>query len=312
MQRESMVQIVKEKPVVWDIAIIGGGATGASIALDAASRGFQVVLLEQSDFGKGTSSRSTKLVHGGVRYLAQGNVSLVRDALRERTRLAHNAPHVVNERSFVVPCSNFLEFLWYRLGFLVYDALAGKSSYRRSSSLSSSSCLQAAPSLRPERARWGVRYSDGQFDDARLLIDMIRTASDHGAVAINYASVVELKKNSNGKLDGLRFIDQETGEGISITARCIVNACGPFCDAIRKQDEPTSEPMITASQGVHIVLPKEFLPGDSAIIVPKTSDGRVLFLIPWHERVVVGTTDTPIAEAYPWSRERRMPRSSSS
>ncbi|MCU0708022.1 MAG: glycerol-3-phosphate dehydrogenase/oxidase [Pirellula sp.] len=295
MQRDAMVQIAKQKTDDWDIAVIGGGVTGASIALDAASRGYQVILLEQSDFGKGTSSRSTKLVHGGVRYLAQGNISLVRDALRERTRLATNAPHVVHERSFVVPCGGLFEFMWYRLGLVVYDALAGTSNYRRSSGLTGHACLEAVPTLRPERARWGVRYSDGQFDDARLLIDLVRTACDQGAVAINYASVIELNKSATGKLNGLRCIDQETGEEISIGTRCIVNACGPFCDAMRKQDEPTSESMIAASQGVHIVLPKDFLPGDSAIIVPKTSDGRVLFLIPWHERVLVGTTDTPIS-----------------
>lgn len=297
MDRDAMLQIAARRRDPWDIAIIGGGATGASIALDAASRGLQVLLVERYDFGKGTSSRSTKLVHGGVRYLAQGNIALVRDALRERGRLASNAPHVVKERSFVVPCRSGLEFAWYRMGFWVYDLLAGRSQYRRSRGLSGRECLERAATLRPDRARSGILYSDGQFDDARLVIDLLRTACQFGAVAINYANVDRLVKNEHGRVAGLRWVDAETGQTMQVAARCIVNASGPFCDAIRRLDSPNAEPMVAASQGVHVVLPRSFLPGDTAIIIPKTSDGRVLFLIPWHDRVVVGTTDTPIPDA---------------
>lgn len=297
MDRNAMLRIVAQRRDPWDIAIIGGGATGTSIALDAASRGLQVLLVERSDFGKGTSSRSTKLVHGGVRYLAQGNIALVRDALRERGRLAANAPHVVHERSFVVPCRNWFEFAWYRLGFWVYDLLAGTSQFHRSRGMNGRECISRIPTLRPDRARSGILYSDGQFDDARLVIDILRTACDLGAVAINYAEVDQLAKDDRGTVQGLRFIEQETGQAFQASARCIVNASGPFCDGVRRLDRSDAEPMVAASQGVHVVLPREFMPGDSAIIVPKTSDGRVLFLIPWHDRVVVGTTDTPIPTA---------------
>lgn len=297
MDRDAMLRTVSQGRDPWDIAVIGGGATGASIALDAASRGLRVILLERSDFGKGTSSRSTKLVHGGVRYLAQGNIALVRDALRERGRLARNAPHVVHERSFLVPCRNWLEFAWYRVGFWMYDALAGKSDYRRSHGMRGGECLKQASTLRSDRARWGILYSDGQFDDARLLIDILRTACSLGAVAVNYANVERLAKDPSGRIEGLRFIDLETAQAIDISARCVINATGPFCDGVRRLDQFDTEPMVAASQGVHIVLPRSFLPGDLAIIVPKTSDGRVLFLIPWHDRVVVGTTDTPIPDA---------------
>jgi glycerol-3-phosphate dehydrogenase len=297
MDRDTMLRIASKRSDPWDIVVIGGGATGVSIALDAASRGLQVLLLERHDFGKGTSSRSTKLVHGGVRYLAQGNIALVRDALRERGRLGRNASHVVHERSFVVPCRSWLEFAWYRLGFWVYDLLSGRSQYRRSQGISSGVCLKRAATLRPDRARYGILYSDGQFDDARLVIDLLQTACHEGAVAINYASVEQLVKDPRGKISGLRFVDEETGQAIDVSARCIVNATGPFCDGVRRLDMPGAEAMVAASQGVHIVLPRSFLPGDSAIIVPKTSDGRVLFLIPWHDRVVVGTTDTPIPDA---------------
>ncbi len=297
MDRDLMLRTATQRREPWDIAVIGGGATGASIALDAASRGLSVLLLERSDFGKGTSSRSTKLVHGGVRYLAQGNISLVRDALRERGRLARNAPHVVHERSFVVPCRSWFEFAWYRLGFWVYDLLAGKSDYRRSHGMRGKECIQRVSTLKPDRARWGVLYSDGQFDDTRLLIDILRTACSLGAVAINYANVDRIVKDTSGNISGLRFVDLETDQAIEVTARCIVNAAGPFCDGVRQLDQHDCEPMVAASQGVHVVLPRSFLPGDTAIIVPKTSDGRVLFLIPWHDRIVVGTTDTPIPDA---------------
>jgi glycerol-3-phosphate dehydrogenase len=297
MDRDAMLRIAGQRSDPWDLVVIGGGATGASIALDAAGRGLQVLLLDRYDFGKGTSSRSTKLVHGGVRYLAQGNIALVRDALRERERLAHNASHVVHERTFAVPCRHWLECAWYRLGFWVYDWLAGKSQYHRSQAVSGRDLLTRIPTLRPDRARAGILYSDGQFDDARLVIDLVRTACASGAVAINYADVHQLLKDARGRVSGLRFEDQETGQSIQVAARCIVNASGPFCDGVRQLDTPSIEPMVAASQGVHIVLPRAFLSGDTAIIVPKTSDGRVLFLIPWHDRIVVGTTDTPIPEA---------------
>lgn len=279
---------------VWDMVVIGGGATGASVALDAASRGYSVALIERSDFGKGTSSRATKLVHGGVRYLAQGNISLVREALHERTLLRQNAPHLVRELSFVVPCKNIFEKYWYRLGFWVYDWLAGASGFHRARGLTPSECMKLAPGLSPQKARGGVLYSDGQFDDSRLLISILQTATEHGAAVVNYANVESLSKDVSSRVDGVVFRDLETGDAYSLKSRCVINATGPFVDEVRRLDSGNNDTMVSASQGVHIVLSKAFLRGNSAVIVPKTSDGRVLFLIPWHDHVVVGTTDTPI------------------
>lgn len=296
-ERAAMLLHATSQAEPFDVLIIGGGATGAYIALDAASRGLRVALLEQHDFGKGTSSRSTKLVHGGVRYLAQGNIMLVRDALHEQSLLVRNAPHLVRELSLIVPCSAWWERWWYGIGFRVYRALAGKTSFAKARSLSGDACLQRIPTLKSERARGGVLYSDGQFDDSRLLLNLLQSAAEHGAAIVNYAEVIELTCDERGRLNGVRFRDGETGDLHTLRARCIVNATGPFCDRIRRMATPDAQAMVAASQGVHIVLPAAFLPGETAIIVPKTSDGRVLFLIPWHDRIVVGTTDTPIPAA---------------
>lgn len=297
MDRARMVQALVAPECDLDLLVVGGGATGASVLLDAAARGLRVALLERSDFGKGTSSRSTKLVHGGVRYLAQGNIGLVREALHERTLLQQNAPHVVHELSFLVPCSGWWERWWYGLGFWVYGWLAGKNAYRATTSLSAEECLRRIPTLRANRARGGVLYSDGQFDDCRLLVEFLRTAVDHGGLAVNYAAVEGLIKDPDGRVRGVRWRDRETGEEHSVRARCVVNATGPFCDHVRSMDRSSAEPLVAASQGVHLVLPASFLQGATALIVPKTSDGRVLFLIPWLGHVVVGTTDTPIPKA---------------
>ncbi|XZE22406.1 FAD-dependent oxidoreductase [Pirellulaceae bacterium SH449] len=294
MKREAGIKKLIERTTPWDVLVIGGGATGASILLDAAARGLSVILLEKHDFGKGTSSRSTKLVHGGVRYLAQGNVSLVRDALRERTRLRNNAPHVVKEMSFLVPCRNLWQRCWYGLGFKVYDLLAGRSGFRKSRLLSRQSSLQAVPTIRPEQAAGGVLYSDGQFDDARLLINILQTAVEQGGTALNYFPVIDILKDQSGRASGVAANDSESGQTYQIHARAIINATGPFCDSLRAQDSPNAQPLVATSQGIHLVLPKEFLPGDTAVIVPKTSDGRVIFMIPWYDHVVVGTTDTPL------------------
>ena len=281
----------------FDFVVIGGGATGASVALDAAARGFTVALLEQHDFGKGTSSRSTKLVHGGVRYLAQGNITLVRDALHERTRLRENAPHVVHEMSFIVPCANRFDQYWFRFGFWLYDRLSGKSGFRKARSISQAECVRRVPTLEPSKAVGGVLYSDGQFDDSRLLLSMLQSAVEQGAVVLNYARVEQLVKDDAGKIVAVAVYDLESGLTHRIQAGCVINATGPFCDAVRKLDVTDCDDMVAASQGVHIVLDRTFLPGDTAVIVPKTSDGRVIFMIPWLGHVLVGTTDTPIDRA---------------
>jgi glycerol-3-phosphate dehydrogenase len=278
----------------WDMVVIGGGATGVGVALDAASRGYSVCLLEQSDFGKGTSSRSTKLVHGGVRYLKQGNISLVREALHERSLLLKNAPHVVRDLPFIIPCPNQWQAFFYGTGLKVYDLLAGKDNLDRSHRLRRSQVLQRIATLNPRTCAAGILYHDGQFDDARLLVNLAQTASQQGATLINYARVTGLSKASDGKVSGVRWTDLESGRELESQARVVINATGPFCDAVRRLDEAAATPMVAASQGIHLVLPKRFLPGDTAMMVPKTSDGRVVFLIPWHDRAVLGTTDTGI------------------
>ena len=275
---------------------MGGGATGVGVAVDAASRGYGVVLFEQSDFGKGTSSRSTKLVHGGVRYLQQGNISLVMDALKERGLLLRNAPHIVRDLQFVVPNYQWWEAPFYGLGLKVYDVLAGRYGFGRSQLLSREEVLERIPTLEQDGLRGGVQYHDGQFDDSRLLVNLAQTACEQGACLLNYARVVRLHKDAGGYVSGLTVRDDESGREHEVHARCVVNATGPFCDGVRRLDDREAAPMIAPSQGVHIVLPRDFLPGETAIMVPHTRDGRVMFAIPWHGHVLVGTTDTPIAE----------------
>lgn len=288
-----MLARLARHPGPWDIAIIGGGATGAGIAVDAASRGYSVVLLEQSDFGKGTSSRSTKLVHGGVRYLQQGNVSLVREALRERTILLRNAPHVVSSLPLVVPAYAQWERVFYGAGLTAYDLLAGQSGFGRSAMLSRRTTLERLPQLQPGGLRGGVLYYDGQFDDTRLLINLVQTAAEHGAVLLNYARVTGVS-TSAGRVDGVVATDEESGPEIRVQARAVINATGAFADSIRTLVTATDHPMIAPSQGAHVVLDRSFLSGPTALMVPRVGDGRVMFAIPWRGHTLVGTTDTPI------------------
>lgn len=278
----------------WDMIIIGGGATGVGIALDAASRGHDVVLFEQSDFGKGTSSRSTKLVHGGVRYLQQGNVPLVMEALKERGILHQNAPHLVSDLPFVVPNYKWWEAPFYGVGMRVYDVLAGRYGFGHSRNLSVEETVELIPTIETDGLKGGVEYHDGQFDDARLLIHLLMTAWEQGATALNYCGVTAVTRGSDGFVNGVVVHDAESHEDMSVEGRVVINATGAYTDAVRRMDNPDARPIIRPSQGVHIVLDRSFLPGEAAIMVPKTDDGRVLFAIPWHERVLVGTTDTPI------------------
>jgi glycerol-3-phosphate dehydrogenase len=294
MNRDEMLARVARQQQPWDIAIIGGGATGAGIAVDAASRGYSVVLLEQSDFGKGTSSRSTKLIHGGVRYMAQGNLSLVREGLQERSRLRRNAPHVVTSLPLIIPAYDWWERPWYGTGLKLYDLLAGRSEFGRSRIISREETPRALPTLQPNSLNGGVLYHDGQFDDARLLIHLVWTAFEQGAALLNYARVSGISKNTAGRIDGVVVNDLESGRELRLSARVVVNATGAFADKVRQLAAPAIEPMIAPSQGTHIVLPREFLPGDTAIMIPRVGDGRVMFAIPWRAHTLVGTTDTPI------------------
>jgi glycerol-3-phosphate dehydrogenase len=294
MQRDEMLRKIRERREPWDIAVIGGGATGVGVAVDAASRGLDVVLVEAHDFGKGTSSRSTKLVHGGVRYLEQGNVALVMSALKERGLMRQNAPHLVHDLAFVVPNYSWWEAPFYGIGLKLYDLLAGKYGFGPSKLLSREETLERLPALDPTELRGGVVYYDGQFDDARLLVHLAMTAADCGGTLVNYCPATGLMRDADGYVNGLTARDEETGEELSIPARIVVNATGVFTDTIRRMADPGIDPIVVTSQGIHLVFDRSFLKSDTALMVPRTSDGRVLFVIPWHGHAVAGTTDTPL------------------
>ncbi len=308
MNRAEMIQRLRVRRDPWDMVIIGGGATGVGIAIDAAARGYEVALIEQSDFGKGTSSRSTKLVHGGVRYLEQGNISLVMEALRERGLMRQNAPHLVRDLAFVVPNYDWWEAPFYGLGLKLYNVLAGKYGFGDSQILTREETLERLPALKTEGLRGGVVYYDGQFDDARLLIHMAMTAVEQGATLANYVRAAGFSRAEDGFLDGVSARDAETGEEFQLAARAVINATGPFADSVRQIDNPEARPMIAPSQGAHLVFGGSILRGDAAILVPHTRDGRVLFAIPWHGHTVVGTTDTPVpsAELDPQAQEQEI------
>ena len=295
MNRNSSLNRIRNANEPFDVAIIGGGASGLGAAVDAAARGHRVALFEQADFAKGTSSRSTKLVHGGVRYLQLGNISLVLEALRERGRLTRNAPHLVHSQAFVIPNYSWWEGPFYGIGMKVYDQLAGKLGLEPSRHLSREQTIEQIPTVEQKSLIGGVIYHDGQFDDSRLAVNLAQTASDLGAIVMNYAKCTGLLKE-NDVVCGVEVTDVETGEAFQVRARSVINATGVFVDDVRRMDDAKAKNIVAVSQGIHIVLPKEFLPGNAAIMIPKTADGRVLFAVPWHDHVVVGTTDTPLNE----------------
>src|SRR5215813_7767536 len=297
MNRAETLDRVRAHRGPWDILVIGGGATGVGVAIDAAARGYDVLLLEQSDFGKGTSSRSTKLVHGGVRYLEKGNIGLVMEALKERGVLLQNAPHLVRDLAFVVPNYEWWETPFYGLGLKLYQVLAGKYGFGKSRLLSREETLAQLPTLKTEGLRGGAIYYDGQFDDTRLLIHMVFTAFEQGATLLNYVEVTGLTKEPQGFINGVQARDVETGEDFRSLARVVINATGAFSDRLRQSAEPSASAMIVPSQGIHLVFKHDFLPGNTGVMVPHTSDGRVLFAIPWHGHVLAGTTDTPVSVA---------------
>ena len=293
--RERLLEQLRA-PRTWDLVVIGGGATGLGVALDAAARGLAVALVEADDFAKGTSSRATKLVHGGVRYLAQGDIGLVHEALRERSTLLANAPQVAQRLGFVVPAYRLRDLPFYGAGLKAYDVLAGRRGLGSTELLSAQRTVQLLPSVRRAGLVGGIRYWDGQFDDARLALLLARTAIDRGAVVVNHCAASALLRE-HGKVRGVVARDGESGEVFNLRASCVVNAAGVWVDAVRDMDcDPGAAPrapMVAPSQGVHLVVDRAFLPGTHALMVPKTSDGRVLFAVPWLGRTILGTTDTP-------------------
>lgn len=300
----------------WDMAIVGGGATGLGVALDAAARGLRVVLVEAGDFAQGTSSRSTKLVHGGVRYLAQGNIALVREALHERTHLLHNAPHLAQPLAFTMPTYRWWEAPFYGVGLKLYDALAGKAGLGSTEFLGPTATLAQLPMAQATGLKGGVKYWDGQFNDARLALALARTAATRGALLVNHCQASGLL-HAQGKVVGLSVTDTLTHQTHTLHARCVVNAAGVWVDTLRQQDAAARQAnhantapnstLVAPSQGVHLVVDRAFLGGHTALMVPKTADGRVLFAVPWLGKVILGTTDTPRsdlpAEPQPFKEE---------
>lgn len=297
--REVLLQRLRASSDPWDIIVVGGGATGLGTAVDAASRGFRTLLLEAGDFASGTSSKATKLVHGGVRYLAQGRLSMVREALRERDLLLRNAPHLAWPLGFVIPAYRPTDRLFYGIGLKLYDALAGGRGIGRSRVLSAAETMRSLPNVNRSGLRGGILYFDGQFDDAALALALVHTAAGLGGLLLNYVRVDGFLRPTDhgGKIEGVRATDTETGERFTLRARCVVNATGVWVDALRKADDPGSVAMVAPSQGTHLVLSRAFLPGEHALLVPRTDDGRVLFVVPWLGYTIVGTTDIPRPQA---------------
>jgi glycerol-3-phosphate dehydrogenase len=295
MDRNSLIKSLLDEPQKqWDIIVIGGGATGLGVALDAVTRGYKTILLEQSDFSKGTSSRSTKLVHGGVRYMAQGDILLVIEALHERGLMLKNAPHLTANQEFVIPVYTFWDVFLYTVGLKFYDLLAGRLSMGKSYFINRSKALGRLPLLKPDGLKGGIVYHDGQFDDSRMAVTLARACVENGGTVLNYFRVNTLIKNEKGRITGVRVKDTESGSEYTIHSQLVINATGVFADEIHRMDDPESKPTIRPSQGVHVVLDSSFLQSNSAIMIPKTDDGRVLFAIPWYGKVVAGTTDTPL------------------
>lgn len=296
MNRNKSLQQIEDTPE-WDMIVIGGGATGLGVAVDAASRGFKALLLEQADFAKGTSSRSTKLVHGGVRYLAQGNIRLVREALHERGYILRNAPHLARRQAFIIPIYTFGEKIKYLAGMKLYDWMAGKEQIGHARWLDKTKVIESMPGLKSDDLKGGVLYYDGQFDDARMAISLAWTCEDLGGTVLNYAKVTALTKDARGKLNGVEIADGESGRLYRLKSKTVINATGVFVDEIHRMDSGTEVHTVRPSQGVHLVLPAEFLQTtDSALMIPSTEDGRVLFMVPWHDHLLAGTTDTPLEE----------------
>ncbi|WP_185858113.1 glycerol-3-phosphate dehydrogenase/oxidase [Blattabacterium cuenoti] len=291
LNRNRFVKIL-ENVNIWDIIIIGGGATGLGIALDSSSRGYKTLLLEQSDFSKATSSRSTKLVHGGIRYLAQGNIKLVYEALQERGFLFKNAPHLVKKKKFIIPIFDWKMGIMYWTGLKLYEWLSGSLSFGKSQFLSKYEIVQDFPEIKNQELKGGILYYDGQFDDARLAINLAQTCVQKGGILLNYFQVKNLIKKVGNKISGVIAYDLETQKKYSIYSKIVINATGVFSDSISRMDESTCPIFIKPSQGTHVVLDKSFFSSSNAIVIPKTSDGRVLFCVPWYDHVLVGTTDT--------------------
>ncbi|WP_158857817.1 glycerol-3-phosphate dehydrogenase/oxidase [Lunatibacter salilacus] len=292
MDRIKNLNQLEQTDRIWDMVVIGGGASGLGVALDALSRGLSVALFEKADFAQGTSSRSTKLVHGGVRYLAQGEIGLVFEALRERGRLLQNAPHLTKNQPFIIPLYTFVDRWKYSIGLKIYDWMAGSLRLGKSRFISREEALNRLPRIKEKGLRGGIVYHDGQFDDARLALSIAQTCDDRGGCVVNHCGVTKIQKDADGKVSGVEVKDSIGKKKYRVQAKAIINATGVFADKILKMDQPDIGKMIQPSQGIHLVMDLSFLGGKDALMIPATSDGRVLFAVPWQGKLVVGTTDT--------------------
>lgn len=295
-ERNKIIEGLADPNTVWDVIIVGGGATGLGTALDAASRGYKTLLLEQIDFAKGTSSRSTKLAHGGVRYLAQGDIGLVVEALHERGLMLKNAAHLVKNESFIIPNYEWWGGIFYTIGLTLYDLLAGKWGFGRAKHISKKEVARRLPTIQQKGLYGGVVYHDGQFDDSRLAVNIAQTSLEQGATVLNYFKVTNLVKDAKGRVAGVVTTDTETGTSYTVKGKTVINATGVFADEILQMDKPGNRAMLRPSQGIHLVVDMSFMPAEDALMIPKTSDGRVLFAVPWHDKLVIGTTDTPLTQ----------------
>jgi len=290
MNREEQIEKIKTTDI-WDMVVIGGGATGLGTTLDAASRGLKVLCIEKVDFSKGTSSKSTKLIHGGVRYLEQGHLAMVKSALQERWALMKNAPTMTKKLSFVLPTYSYFQWLYFGLGLIVYDFLSGKLSLGKTRFLNKKAVIKKIPNIEQKKLVGGIRYFDGQFDDSEMCLALARTAMKYGATVINHVSMENFIYDKHGKISGAIIKDHFENIEYKISSKSVINATGVYADEILQKDKPESEPLIKPSRGTHIVVDKKFYGSPHAMIIPKTSDGRVLFAVPWHNKVVIGTTD---------------------
>lgn len=298
MERNKHISRLKKNDT-FDLLVIGGGATGSGIAVDAASRGMKVLLVEKNDFAEGTSSRSTKLIHGGVRYLEKAfkhldkeQYSFVKEGLYERGVILKNAPHLTNKIKFVTPLYKWIELPYVFAGLKLYDILSGKMRLGKSRLLLKKETLEKLPIVNNDGLKGGVLYYDGQFNDSRMAVMLVKTAVNYGATVLNHMEVTNLIKENN-LISGVWLKDNISGETYTAKGIAVVNATGAYADFVRKMDSEEAEPVLKVSSGIHIVLDKKFAPTEYGMMIPETEDGRIIFVLPWEGHALVGTTDDP-------------------
>lgn len=280
----------------FDVIVIGGGATGLGVAVESVTRGYRTLLLEAYDYGKGTSSKSTKLVHGGIRYLANFDFALVKEGLEERYYFLNNAPHVAKKQSYLIPFHGFFEKVKYSLGIALYDKFAKNKKIGKSRFLSKKQMLSQAPQINLRGLSGGAIYYDGVFDDTRMLVTLLRTFEEQGGVAFNYHPVTDFTYQGN-RINGVKVLNSLQDQQLEFSAKVVINATGTLTDILLNKAEPQLQhKTISVAQGTHLVFDKAIFNSPHCLVIPETSDGRILFVSPWHDKIIVGTTDVPIEQ----------------